>query len=110
CANVLGLDRLVRPGERLRSPSAQRERLPDQEELRSLARRRRARLQLRQRASPRVPVDGPAVVWVDEAEVPQLVALVDVRHAGARELEQRLRERDLLAELRDALDERVERR
>src|SRR3546814_12350116 len=37
-------------------------------------------------------VDGPAVVGVDQAEVPQLAALVDVGNAGSEELEGELRE------------------
>src|SRR4051794_27920703 len=45
-----------------------------------------------------LPVDRPAVVRIDQVEAPALVALVDVRHAGTRELEQRLRQRDLRAE------------
>src|SRR4051812_3218582 len=43
------------------------------------------------------PVDRPPVVRVDQIEAPALVALVDVRHARARQLEQRLRQRDLTA-------------
>src|SRR4051794_21511293 len=45
-----------------------------------------------------LPVDRPPVVRIDEVEAPTLVTLVDVRHAGTRELEQRLRQRDLRAE------------
>ena len=37
-------------------------------------------------------VDRAAVVGVDEAQVPQLAALVDVRHAGGGEAHERLRE------------------
>ena len=45
-----------------------------------------------QEAGPQRPVDGPAVVGVDEAQVPELASLVDVGHAGNGEAQQRLRE------------------
>ena len=71
------LDRLVAAGERLRPPRAQRERAPDQVELRR--RRRRDATQ----PPAQLPVDRAAVVGVDEREQRQLVALVDVGHARA---------------------------
>ena len=39
-----------------------------------------------QQVLARPPVDRAAVVRIDQAEVPQLGALVDVRHAGGGEL------------------------
>ena len=42
---------------------------------------------------PTLVVHRPAVVRVDQAEVPELGPLVGVRHAGRGELEQRLRQR-----------------
>ena len=51
------------------------------------------------------PVDGAAVVGVDQAEVPQLGALVDVRHAGGGELHQELGQRVGVAGGRHAVDE-----
>ena len=54
-------------------------------------------------------IDRPAVVRVHQAVVPQVVALVDVRHPGHRQLEDQLRERVDHAELRHALRQRLER-
>ena len=74
-ADVLaGLERLVAAGERGGTARAQRERPPDQVEL-------RRRLGRRERRAPQLPVDRPAVVRVDEREERQLVALVDVGDA-----------------------------
>ena len=42
----------------------------------------------REQVGAQVVVDGPAVVRVDQREVPQLAALVDVGHAGSGELNQ----------------------
>ena len=61
-----------------------------------------------QRDAPRGPIDGPAVVGVHERQRPELVALVDVGHAGDGQLEQRLRQRDALAQLGRARDDAVE--
>ena len=49
------------------------------------------RERLEQAPAQRV-VDRPAVVGIDEAEVPELAALVDVGHAGRSEADERLRE------------------
>src|SRR5687768_18234654 len=54
--------------------------------------------------------DLPAVVGVDEAEVPQLAALVRVGDAGGREAEQGLREGVEQAEVGDALPKRADRK
>ena len=53
-------------------------------------------------ARRRVVIDRAAVVGIDEAEVPQLGPLVDVRHAGRGQFEERLRQRVELAEEGDA--------
>jgi hypothetical protein len=37
-------------------------------------------------------IDGPAVVRVDHRQVPQLRSLVEIRHAGRRQFDQRLRQ------------------
>src|SRR5205085_3178390 len=95
-----GVDRLVASCERVWSLRAELERPADQGQLRR---------RVIEQAPAEVPVDRPPVVRVDEAEVRELVALVEVGHARAGELEQRLCEGDPLAELRDALDERLER-
>jgi hypothetical protein len=100
------LDRLVCAGECVGPLFAQLERLPHEEELRRLASRRSACLHLRQQATVARPVDGTAVVRVDEAEVPELVSLVDVGDPGAGELEQRLAECDPLAEFGEPFRER----
>ena len=47
---------------------------------------------LREQAAPQRVVDRAAVVGIDQRQVPQLVALVDVGHAGRGELEQRHRQ------------------
>ena len=68
------------------------------------------------RAPPRRPratravreIDAPAIVGIDEAEVPELAALVDVGHAGRRELQRQLHEAVVHAEPRDAARERHE--
>ena len=82
------------------SAAAACERVPDDPQLRQRPRRRRQdRLrrrpscELREQSPPRVVVDRPAVVGIDQAQVPQLGALVDVGHAGRGQLEQRLRQR-----------------
>src|SRR6202011_4395781 len=52
-------------------------------------------------------VDRPAVVRIDEAEIPQLRALIEIRHSGRGDLDQELREAVVDAELRDALLKRL---
>src|SRR5579885_3466160 len=63
---------------------------------------------LRQQPAPQLPVDGPAVVRVDERETLELVALVEVGNARHRELQQRRPEPDRSRELRDPRGERLE--
>ncbi len=46
-------------------------------------------------------VDGPAVVGIDEAEVPQFGALVEVGHPGRGQLEEGLGQRGVHAPARD---------
>ena len=62
-------------------------------------------VQPRQRGAACLPVDRPAVIRVDEAERLELVALVDVGHAGHRQLEQQLAQRRTPTLHRDALGE-----
>ena len=62
---------------------------------------------LEQRRAARV-VDRAPVIRIDEAEVPDLVALIDVRDARARELEQRLAEAIQKSRQCDRPDELVE--
>ena len=68
----------------------QRERAPDHAQLRR---------RVGQRGAARLPVDRPAVVGVDQSQVQQLVALVDVGYARHGQLEQQLAERDAVAGL-----------
>ena len=77
-------------------------------QLHRLARRRGAAAQRLERRAPRIPVDRPAVVGIDERQVDELVALVDVGHARHGELEQQLAERRALARRRDLGHERRE--
>ena len=57
-------------------------------------------------ARRRVVVDRPAVVGIDEIQVPELGALVEVRNARRGDLDHQLREAVVDAELRDARLER----
>ena len=59
-----------------------------------------------ERRGARGEVDGPTIVGIDEAEVPELAALVDVGHAGRRELERQLHETVVRAEPRNSACER----
>ena len=78
-------------------PRAQR--LPDQPELGQAfvhARQRLLRgqvLRVRQEPAAQLVVDRAAVVGVHQAEIPQLGALIDVRHARRGQLEQGLGQR-----------------
>src|ERR671933_174293 len=45
-----------------------------------------------QRAPPSLEIDRPSIVGIDQRQVPQLVALIDVGHARGSELEDRLRQ------------------
>jgi hypothetical protein len=46
---------------------------------------------LAEQLGPQVVVHRPAIIWIDQAEVPDLVALVDVGNAGGGEFQQDLR-------------------
>ncbi len=92
-------ERRVGAGEGRGAAPSERERALDEPELgcalggaRQHALGHGARRQLEERAA-RLPVDGAAVVRVDEAEIPELAALVEVGDAGRGELQERLRER-----------------
>ena len=54
-------------------------------------------------ASPQLPIDRPPVVGIDERQERQLVPLVEIRHAGRGELQQRHPERRLLPAHRQPL-------
>ena len=54
-------------------------------------------------------VDRPPVVGIDEVQIPQLGALIEVGNAGRGDLDQQLREAVVDAELGDARLERQER-
>ena len=45
---------------------------------------------LRQRLLAQMIIDGPAVVGVDQVQIPQLAALIEFRHTGQGQLEHRL--------------------
>ena len=73
-----------------------------------------AALQFGQCRAAAIVVHGPAVVGVHEIEAPQFRPLIEVRHAGTGELEQRLGQRvqaaeehDRPHELREIRQERV---
>src|SRR6266516_2954127 len=87
------LERLIAARERVGIIRTDGEHPPDQIRFRRVAAR---------------PVDGTAVVGVDERERLVLVALVDVRDARAGELEQRLVERDLAPALGNPRGELLE--
>ena len=57
--------------------------------------------QLAEQPGAQIVIDRPAVVGIDQAEIPELVALVDVGHARRGQLQQRLRQRVERAEVRD---------
>ena len=54
-----------------------------------------------QRAALRV-VDGPAVVRIDQAEIPELGALIEIGHAGRGDLDQRAARASCRCRARDA--------
>ena len=58
---------------------------------------------------PRRIIDRAAVVGIDQAEIPELRALIDVRHAGHGELQDGLNKAVADAERRDPRLERQER-
>ena len=101
------VDRLVRAGERCRPLGAQRERLPGHVELERLVGRLGAAAKRSECFTARVPVDRPTVVGVDEREILELVAAVDVRHAGRRQLSSSWAERDPPPSARDLVEERI---
>ena len=99
------------PVERLRPPRAECEQRVDQPQLARVARARQGAVaQLAEQRGAAVPVDRPAVVGVDERERLQLVALVEVGHARHGELERGLAQPVQLADDREPLGERLERR
>src|SRR5271157_2481803 len=53
----------------------------------------RSSAQLACKLSSQIKIDRPAVIGIDKAEVPHLLALIRVRDSWAGELEQRLAER-----------------
>ena len=57
--------------------------------------------QLIEHALAELPIDGTPVVGIDEVEVPQLAALVEVGNAGRRDLDERLGQRVERAEVGD---------
>ena len=84
----------------------QRQRLPDHVELRRRVVGRGAAASAQGRAAGG-PVDRPAVVGVDEREVLELVAAIDVRHARRGQLEQELRQREPAPDSAHAVEERI---
>ena len=118
------LQRAVVAGRDERRPrAAERQRLADDVELdatvlllleeaegeaRPVGRGGEGVLELVEQTAAQRPVHRPAVVGVDEAQVPQLGALVEVGDAGRRDLDQRLRQRVEGAEVGDARLERGE--
>src|SRR5581483_851715 len=94
--------------ECVRAPRTQLERPPDELELRRLAADTVTCARRVEQSAAALPVDGAPVVGIDEAQVPQLVSLVDVGYAGTRQFEERLPERDALAFLGHAAHERLE--
>ena len=98
------VDRLVGAVERVWSPGPQLERLPRHVQLLRLLRRLGAGLQLLQQALAALPADRPAVVGVDQRQRFELVALVEVRDAGTRQLQEQLPQRDPPAERAETLD------
>src|SRR4029079_16258133 len=115
--------------EHFRVLHAQAQRAPDGIELRAPVREVREHVVQERRAAPRVGrglldlleqrhatrvIDRAPIVRIDDAEVPDLIALIDIRDAGARELEQRLpeaiqepRQRDRADELVEIVEERI---
>jgi hypothetical protein len=73
-----GLDRCV---ERIGKFPAQREEPPDQHELRrTRGPVAQAKIGFRRRLAQAI-IDGPAIVGIDQAEIPQLASLVEIGHA-----------------------------
>src|SRR5882762_5997743 len=119
--------RLQRPvlavGEEGRPRAPERQRLADEEELhppvglgldetggeaRAVGGGGERAVEIAEQAAAQREVHRPAVVGVDQAQVPQLGALVEVGDTGRRDLDQRLRQRVERAEVGDARLERGE--